>query len=144
MVLEQQNEHGSAWAAINSLASKIGCTHETLRRWVQQSETDRGIRPGLSNDDAVRMKSLERENRELKRDNEILRKASAFFARGNSTLIGLRPAIDGTHVWHRQSTVRGRTTSQSRVSVRLGCSSTARPSEFVRAPGLSMAHDRCG
>jgi transposase len=80
MVLEQQKEHSSQWAAIQSIASKIGCTHETLRRWVRQAERDQGDRVGMTSDDKNRLKQLERENRELKRANEILRKASAFFA----------------------------------------------------------------
>ena len=80
MVLEQQTEHSSQWATIQSMASKIGCTSETLRRWVRQAERDQGIRSGMTSDDRERLKKLERENRELKRANEILRKASAFFA----------------------------------------------------------------
>jgi transposase len=80
MVLEQQKEHSSQWAAINSIASKLGCTSETLRRWVRQMERDQGTRVGITSDDRDRLKMLERENRELKRTNEILRKASAFFA----------------------------------------------------------------
>ena len=80
MVLEQQNEHASQWAAIQSISSKIGCTHETLRRWVRQAEVDQGIRGGMSADDRERLKQLERENKELRRANEILRTASAFFA----------------------------------------------------------------
>jgi transposase-like protein len=80
MVLEQQTEHSSQWATIQSIASKIGCTSETLRRWVRQAERDQGIRSGMTSDDRDRLKKLERENRELKRANEILRKASAFFA----------------------------------------------------------------
>jgi transposase len=80
MVLEQQTEHSSQWATIQSIASKIGCTSETLRRWVRQTESDQGIRNGMTSDDRDRLKKLERENRELKRANEILRKASAFFA----------------------------------------------------------------
>jgi transposase-like protein len=65
---------------MGSIASKIGCTTETLRKWVRQAERDAGRRPGLSKDERQRLKELERENRELKRANEILRKASAFFA----------------------------------------------------------------
>ena len=80
MVLEQQTEHSSQWAAIQSIASKLGCTSETLRRWVRRAESDQGIRNGMTSDDRERLKKLERENRELKRANEILRKASAFFA----------------------------------------------------------------
>ena len=80
MVLEQQKEHSSQWAAIQSIAAKLGCTSETLRRWVRQTEYDQGTRAGMTSDDRDRLKKLERENRELKRANEILRKASAFFA----------------------------------------------------------------
>ena len=75
-----QVEYESQWAALESIASKIGCTAETLRKWVRQSETDQGIRAGMSSSDRERLKQLERENRELKRANEILRKASAYFA----------------------------------------------------------------
>ena len=80
MVLEHQGEHASQWAAICSIAAKIGCTSETLRNWVRQAERDAGRRPGLTTDERQRLKDLERENRELRRANEILRKASAFFA----------------------------------------------------------------
>lgn len=80
MVLEHQGEHGSQWAAIGSIAAKIGCTAETLRKWVRQVERDSGRRPGLTTEEKQRLKDLEREVRELKRANEILRKASAFFA----------------------------------------------------------------
>jgi transposase len=68
------------WAAIQSIAQKIGCSPETLRQWVRQAERDEGLRPGLSSTDRDRMKELERENRELRRANEIIRKAAAFFA----------------------------------------------------------------
>jgi transposase len=80
MVAEHRDEYGSQWAAIQSIAGKIGCTSEALRRWVRQSERDEGERGGLSTSDRERLKQLERENRELKRANEILRTASAFFA----------------------------------------------------------------
>ena len=80
MVLEHQNEHDSQWAAIGSIAAKIGCTAETLRKWVRQTERDQGQRPGLTTEERERLKQLERENRELRRANEILRKASAYFA----------------------------------------------------------------
>jgi transposase-like protein len=80
MVFEHQGEHESQWAAMSSIASKIGCTAETLRKWVRQAERDQGIRGGLSGTDRDRLKELERDNRELKRANEILRKAAAFFA----------------------------------------------------------------
>jgi len=80
LVFEQSERHGSQWKAIQSIASKIGCTPETLRRWVRQAEVDHGDRAGLTTEERKRLKALERENRELKRANEILRKASAFFA----------------------------------------------------------------
>ena len=80
LVLEQTDKHNSQWAAIQSVASKIGCTTETLRKWVRQAEIDHGRRAGLTTSERERLKQLERENRELKRANEILRKASAYFA----------------------------------------------------------------
>jgi transposase len=80
MVGEHGAEHPSQWAAIASIASKLGCTTETLRQWVRQAERDAGQRPGVTTDERQRLKELERENHELKRANEILRKASAYFA----------------------------------------------------------------
>ncbi len=80
LVFEQQEHHESQWAAIVSVAGKMGCTPETLRKWVRQMERDAGQRPGLTKNEREHMKELERENRELKRANEILRKASAYFA----------------------------------------------------------------
>ena len=80
MVLEHQGEHASQWATIESIASRMGCTSETLRKWVRQAERDEGVRPGLTSAERERLKELEREVRELRRANEILRKASAFFA----------------------------------------------------------------
>jgi transposase-like protein len=80
MVLEHRGEHASKWAAIVSIATKIGCTAQTLSNWVRQAERDQGKRPGTTTDDRERIKQLERENRELKQANEILRKASAYFA----------------------------------------------------------------
>jgi len=80
MVLEHANEHPSQWAAITSVAEKIGCAAETLRSWVRQTERNEGKRPGLTTEERARLKELERENRELKRANEILKLASAFFA----------------------------------------------------------------
>jgi len=80
MVLEHQGEYDSQWAAISSIAAKIGCNAETLRGWIRQAERDQGKRPGLTTAEGERLKQLERENLELKRANEILRKASAFFA----------------------------------------------------------------
>jgi transposase len=80
MVLEHQEGHDSQWAAIVSIAEKIGCSAETLRHWVRQAERDQGRRPGLTTEERQRLKQLERENFELRRANEILKKASAYFA----------------------------------------------------------------
>jgi len=80
MVLEHEGEHASQWAAISSIAAKIGCNPETLRGWIRQAERDQGKRPGLTTDEQERIKALEREVRELRQANEILRKASAYFA----------------------------------------------------------------
>ena len=80
LVLEHEGEYASQWAAIQSIAEKIGCSAETLRNWVRQAERDSGRRPGLTTEERARLKELERENRELRRANEILRKAAAFFA----------------------------------------------------------------
>ena len=80
LVFEHAAQHQSQWAAIESIAAKIGCTAETLRKWVRRAERDEGRRPGLTTDERERLKALERENQELRRANEILRKASAFFA----------------------------------------------------------------
>ena len=80
MVQEHEAGHGSQWAAISSIAGKIGCTAETLRLWVRHAERDQGKRAGLTSDERERLKALERENRELRQANEILRKASAYFA----------------------------------------------------------------
>ena len=80
LVLANEESHESQWATIQSIAGKIGCSTEALRRWVRQAERDRGRRPGLTIEERERLRVLERENRELRRANEILRKASAFFA----------------------------------------------------------------
>ncbi len=80
MLLEHEQEYSSRWAALESIAEKIGCTPETLRSWVKQEEIDTGRRDGLTSDDRDRIKSLEKEVRELRRANEILKTASAFFA----------------------------------------------------------------
>ena len=80
MVVEAQGQHDSQWAAIESIAAKIGCTAETLRRWVRQGERDGGVRDGPTTAEQQRVKELEREVRELRRANEILKLASAFFA----------------------------------------------------------------
>ena len=80
LLFEQQDQHASQWAAMNAIGQKVGCTAETLRKWVRQSEIDQGRRAGLNSSERERLKELERENRELKQANEILRKASAYFA----------------------------------------------------------------
>jgi transposase len=79
MVFEHAPEYDSQWAAIKSISTKFGMTAETLRLWVRRAETDEGLRPGLTSDERARMKELERENRELRRANEILKSAAAFF-----------------------------------------------------------------
>jgi transposase len=81
LVLEHLGEYPSQWAAISSIAAKCGMTPETLRKWVRRAEVDGGARPGLTSDERRRLVELERENRELRRANEILKAASAFFAR---------------------------------------------------------------
>jgi len=81
LVLDHQGEHASQWEAITSISAKIGCTAETLRRWVRQAEQDNGERAGPTTDERERIRALERENRELRQANGILRKASAYFAR---------------------------------------------------------------
>ena len=80
MVFDHGSEYGSRWEAISSIAEKIGCAPETLRKWLLRAEVDSGTRAGVTSDERARMKELERENRELRRANEILRKASAYFA----------------------------------------------------------------
>lgn len=80
LVLEHQSEYASQWAAIASVAAKFGCTTQTLCNWVRQAERDRGLRAGPTTAESERIKALERENRELRQANEILRKASAYFA----------------------------------------------------------------
>jgi len=81
LVLEHRGEYQTEWAAITSIAAKCGMTAETPRKWVRQVEVDGGRRPGVSSEEAQRIKELERENKELRRANEILKAASAFFAR---------------------------------------------------------------
>ena len=80
MVFEHGSEYDSEWEAICSIAEKIGCSAETLRKWVRRIEVDTGRRAGLTSEEEARIKELERENRELRRANEILKKASAYFA----------------------------------------------------------------
>ncbi|GHE62483.1 transposase [Camelimonas fluminis] len=89
MVLDHEAGHPSRWATIMSIAGKIGCTAQTLTEWVKKAEVDSGRKPGLTTDMAAKLKALERENRELRQANEILRKASAYFAQ--------RPLQSGAH-----------------------------------------------
>ncbi|MCR4282592.1 MAG: IS3 family transposase [Bauldia sp.] len=88
LVLDHQGEHTSRWAAVSSIAAKIGCTSQTLHEWVKKAERDSGVRAGVPSDVAEKVKALERENRELRQANEILRKASAYFCPG-----GARPPV---------------------------------------------------
>ena len=81
LVGEQEGQYESQWAAIRSVAEKIGCSAETLRSWIRQGERDQGKRPGLTTSERERLKDLEKENRELRKANEILRLASAYFAK---------------------------------------------------------------
>ncbi len=81
MVFDHQHDYPSQWKAIESISTKLSINHETLRIWVRKAETDGGERPGLTTDERARMQALERENRELRRANEILKSAAAFFAR---------------------------------------------------------------
>ena len=80
MVIEHEGDYASQWEAIRSIAEKIGCSPESLRKWLRRTEVDSGSRSGVTSDERARMKDLEKENRELRRANEILRKASAYFA----------------------------------------------------------------
>ncbi len=80
MVLVHRGEYPSLWAAIESISAKIGCAPQTLNEWVKKSEIDSGTREGVTSDERERIKALERENKELRRANEILKLASAFFA----------------------------------------------------------------
>jgi transposase len=80
MVIENEGDYASQWEAIRSIAEKIGCSPESLRKWLRRTEVDSGSRSGVTSDERARVKDLEKENRELRRANEILRKASAYFA----------------------------------------------------------------
>ena len=80
MVLDHEKDHASRWAAVVSIAGKIGCAAQTLHEWVKKTEIDRGVRAGVPTDVAEKLRAMERENRELRQANEILRKASAYFA----------------------------------------------------------------
>ena len=80
IVIDHEGEHASRWAAVSSIAAKIGCSAHMLLDWVKKAEVDSGLKPGLTTDMAAKLKALERKNRELRQANEILRKASAYFA----------------------------------------------------------------
>ena len=98
MVLDHEGEHASRWAAVSSIAAKIGCTAQTLHEWVKKAERDSGVRAGVPTDVATKLKALERENRELRQANEILRKASAYFAQAE-----LDRRFGGHDCLHRRS-----------------------------------------
>ena len=80
LVFEHEKDHASRWATVTSIAAKIGCTAQSLNGWIKKAEIDSGVRGGVPTEIAERLKALERENRELRQANEILRKASAYFA----------------------------------------------------------------
>ena len=101
MVLEHQHEHGSQWAALESIAGKIGWTAETLRKWVRRAERYSGLRAGLTSPDSDRLKALERENRELQRASGILRKAAVFSAQAKLESLGNVPPAEYELEYHR-------------------------------------------
>ena len=135
MVLEHRGEHRWEWAAICSIAEKFGCSSETLRKWVRRAETDQGLRPGLTSPERERLKALERENRELRRANEILGKASAYFAQAE---LDRRPSTMTTFVdAHREPTTGS---SRSALSCRsphppIGSTNAASANPNVARPG---------
>ena len=100
MVQEHRGEYASEWEAIRSVASKIGCTNETLRRWIRQGGRDAGTGSGAASVEQTRIKELERENRELRQANEILRKASAYFAQALSANASIRLPGKGSSTAH--------------------------------------------
>lgn len=107
MVLDHEAEHPSRWAAITSISGKIGCTAQTLSEWVKKAEVDSGRKPGLTTDMAAKLKALERENRELRQANEILRKASAYFAQAvQQGRCGNYLALGSVHIIQRGPPVR--------------------------------------
>ena len=103
LVLDNEGQHGSRWQAVMSIAAKIGCTPQTLNDWVKKAEVDSGKRAGIPTEMAEKMKALERENRELRQANEILRKASAYFAMAELVLWDSRlPRQKGAAAQHRK------------------------------------------
>ena len=143
MVLEHQGEHASQWAAIGSIAAKIGCTAETLRGWVRQAERDAGTRAGLTTEERERLKALERENRELRQANEILRKASAYFRPG-----GARPPTEAmiAFIDEHRGALRGRADLQGLadrpVDLPRARSAAARCRRSCRAAGAAGSSAR--
>ena len=91
MVLDRERDHASLWAAVVSIAAKIGCAAQTLHEWVKKAEVDSDRRVGVPTEVAAQLKALERENRELRQANEILRKASAYFAQAERARVPWRP-----------------------------------------------------
>src|SRR5215211_3747456 len=144
MVFEHQDQHPSQWAAICSIAAKFGISHETLRNWVRRAETDDGLRPGLTSDERERLKTLEREVRELRRANEILKSAAAFFG-AELGCRSPRPATTRPHAdpprpepcatdsSRRRSATSMPSTSASTAPARSGASCTARGSRWLAA-----------
>ncbi len=109
MVVEHERDYASQWEAIRSIAEKIGCSPESLRKWLRRTEVDSGLRDGVTSDERARMKDLEKENRELRRANEIIRKASAYFAQAE---LDRRPSC-----WWSSSTTTETSTGSSRSAV---------------------------
>jgi transposase-like protein len=133
MVFEYQAEYPSQWRAISSIAGKFGMTAEALRSWVRQAEIDRGKRPGITTSEAERIKDLERENRELRGANEILKAASAFFARELDRQPPKR--------WPGSSTSTARSSGSSRSARR--CRSLRRPTTPSRSESASRRLALC-
>ena len=129
LVLDHQGEHDSQWSAIVSVSSKLGCTSETLRKWVRQAERDRGVRVGVTSEERRRLKELERENRELRRANEIAPRHRRISPRRSST------AARDDGVVHRRTSwsIRGRADPRFRGDDR--CAVADRPIDVPRAQG---------
>ena len=130
LVLDHQGEHDSQWSAITSVASKLGCTAQTLRKWVRQAERDRGGRAGLSSEERRRLKELERENRELRRANESLRKASAYLS-----------TFGRQH--HHHSPRRSSTAARGGAATRPVAGASRRVAERGRSAGCTSSTSRC-
>jgi transposase len=133
LILDHQGEYESQWAAVTSIAAKVGCSRESLRKWIRQPERDSGKRERLTTDERTRMKELEREVRELPKANEILRKASAYFARASK-----RPAHRSDDTIHRQPP-RGSTESSRSVESYVKRSVDLLRAEVARCRFISSA-----